>query len=53
MGVVFIYVDGRKLEPEETFRLMTNDGFDSPEDFFEWFDEDFEGKIIHWTHFKY
>jgi hypothetical protein len=33
--------------------LAKNDGFDSREDFFKWFDEDFEGKIIHWTDLKY
>ena len=33
--------------------LSHNDGFDSTEDFFRWFDKDFKGKIIHWTNFKY
>lgn len=33
--------------------LAQNDGFDSVEDFFEWFSEDYEGKIIHWTDFRY
>lgn len=30
-----------------------NDGFDSVEEFFKYFNEDFKGKIIHWTDFKY
>ena len=30
-----------------------NDGFDNLEDFFNYFDKDFTGKIIHWTDFKY
>lgn len=30
-----------------------NDGFDSVEDFFAYFNEDFTGKIIHWTDLKY
>lgn len=44
--------------PFEVFRgdlltLAKNDGFDSVEDFFAWFSEDFTGKIIHWTDLKY
>lgn len=35
----------------ETF--IKNDGFDTIEDFFSYFNEDFKGKIIHWTDFKY
>lgn len=31
----------------ELFAL--NDGFDNIRDFLDWFSEDFEGKIIHWT----
>lgn len=33
--------------------LAHNDGFDSVDDFFAWFNKDFEGKIIHWTDFRY
>lgn len=33
--------------------LIRNDGFDSVNSFFEWFSEDFSGKIIHWTGLKY
>ncbi|AYO58211.1 hypothetical protein CO230_08790 [Chryseobacterium sp. 6424] len=33
--------------------LAKNDGFNCVEDFFAYFDEDFTGKIIHWTNFKY
>lgn len=33
--------------------LAQNDGFDTVKDFFTYFDSDFEGKIIHWTDFKY
>lgn len=36
------------LEP-----LATNDGFDTVQEFFDWFHEDFSGKIIHWTDLKY
>ena len=33
--------------------LSKNDGFSTLRDFFTWFSEDFKGKIIHWTDFKY
>lgn len=33
--------------------LVKNDGFENRVEFFEYFSEDFEGKIIHWTDFKY
>lgn len=34
-------------------QLAQNDGFDTIEDFFEYFSQDFKGKIIHWTDKKY
>lgn len=34
-------------------QLAINDGFDSVEDFFAYFNKDFTGKIIHWTDLKY
>lgn len=34
-------------------KLAINDGFESVEDFFDYFNEDFKGKIIHWTDLKY
>jgi hypothetical protein len=33
--------------------LAKNDGFDSVDDFFKWFNKDFTGKIIHWTDLRY
>lgn len=33
--------------------LAQNDGFDSLEQFYKWFNKDFEGKIIHWTDLRY
>lgn len=50
---VYVYVDDRKLSGNEIKKLAINDGFDSLEDFFEWFNQDFNGKIIHWTNLKY
>ena len=38
---------------EDLEQFAINDGFDSLEDFFAWFNEDFKGKIIHWTELKY
>ena len=34
-------------------KLVINDGFKCIKDFQEWFNEDFEGKIIHWTDYSY
>ena len=48
-----VKVDGKILSNEEINILAKNDGFESIEDFFEWFNKDFKGKIIHWTDFKY
>lgn len=42
------WINGGVLE-----NLIFNDGFDSVEQFFKWFNEDFTGKIIHWTELKY
>ena len=33
--------------------IARNDGFDSINEFFDFFDKDFSGKIIHWTDKKY
>lgn len=48
-----VYVDGRWLTVDEIEQLAKNDGFDSVEHFFEWFNKDFAGKIIHWTDLRY
>lgn len=37
----------------EMLQLAQNDGFDTIEDFFAYFNEDFYGKIIHWTDLRY
>lgn len=42
-----------KESEERILQLAKNDGFDSIGDFFNWFNQDFEGKIIHWTDFRY
>lgn len=49
-----LYVDGKKLTHLQIRELAINDGFESMEDFFLWFNESFKGKIIHWTnHIRY
>jgi hypothetical protein len=37
----------------DMLQLAQNDGFDTIEDFFAYFNEDFKGKIIHWTDLRY
>ena len=36
------------LTEDQVEELAKNDGFNSTEDFFDWFDKDFEGKLICW-----
>ncbi len=50
--MVEIIIDGKKISTGETGILAKNDGFDSLQDFFNYFDKDFTGKIIHWTNLK-
>lgn len=48
-----LYVDGRLLNGSEINDIAKNDGFDSTEDFFRWFDKPGEKTIIHFTDLKY
>lgn len=48
-----VFIDDKPLYIHDYEKLAINDGFDSVHDFFEWFNEDFEGKLIHWTNLKY
>jgi hypothetical protein len=48
-----VIVDGRKLDNVQIIQFAINDGFDSTHDFFRWFINGFEGKIIHFTDLKY
>lgn len=48
-----VKVDGRDLHKLEIISLALNDGFKSTEDFFKYFKDGFDGKIIHWTDFRY
>jgi hypothetical protein len=48
-----IKVDGKLLSIDEKVKLALNDGFDNLLHFFMYFNEDFTGKLIHWTDLKY
>lgn len=47
------YPDKKEISDNRIKTLAANDGFDSVEDFFKWFYEDYYGKIIHWTDLRY
>lgn len=44
-----MYLGGRNYAGFSMLDFAINDGFDSIEHFFSYFNEDFKGKIIHWT----
>lgn len=48
-----ILIDNVKLHPMKLDELAQNDGFDTVEDLFAYFNKDFTGKIIHWTDLRY
>ena len=48
-----VFIDGQIKDVQVTWKLAINDGFASREEFFQWFNDDFEGVIIHWTAFRY
>lgn len=49
-----LYMQDFSLEGNyKMLHLAQNDGFDTIEDFFTYFDKDFTGKIIHWTNLRY
>ena len=55
----WVKVDGKsiytvdQIETHKMLELAQNDGFDTVEAFFEYFNEEFKGKIIHWTDKRY
>lgn len=53
MKGVHVFIDSVKINNADMLKLAINDGFDSVEDFFAYFNKDFTGKIIHWTDLKY
>lgn len=44
-----VAVDGKSLTALQIHELALADGFDNIDQFFNWFNADFSGKIIHWT----
>jgi len=48
-----VLIDRVVLATFEVERLAINDGFDTVQGLYDWFDSDFTGKIIHWTHKVY
>ena len=50
-----VYIDNRELKllSNKVELLSVQDGFDSAREYFEWFNKDFKGVIIHWTDYKY
>ena len=44
-----VRVDGMDLIFSKRLSLAKDDGFNGLQDFFEWFNKPFKGKIIHWT----
>lgn len=43
----------RTLTEKQKTEFAKNDGFDTPVDFWNWFNEFFDGVIIHWTERRY
>lgn len=53
MRIAFVVIDGRQLLFDEVVTLAKNDGFANLDQFKDWFIGGFDGKLIHWTPFKY
>jgi len=50
---ITVLVDNKMISGPSVQQLAINDGFDSMNDFFAYFNKDFTGKIIHWTDLTY
>ena len=52
---VKVFIDGKNISNNDEIldNLVEKDGFNDRKEFFTWFSEDFTGKILHWTDFKY
>ena len=48
-----MFIDGRKAGIMEQVLLASNDGFDTMDDFYAWFNESKTYKLLHWTDFTY
>lgn len=52
-GDTLTFIDGVAVTGDIVEDLAKNDGFESADEFFNYFNENFEGQIIHWTDLKY
>lgn len=52
---VKVLIDGENISHNDEIldALVKKDGFNDRKEFFSWFSEDYTGKILHWTDFKY
>ena len=48
-----IFIDGKQQSKLDMERLAKNDGFETTDDFWTFFNEPYQGMIIHWTDTKY
>lgn len=50
---ICVYIDGNMADSDTIINLAINDGFPSIEAFFQYFNDDFKGKLVHWVDLKY
>ena len=50
---IWVLIDDRLLSDFEVSILAKNDGFESVQDFAQWFKDGFSGQLVHWTDLKY
>jgi hypothetical protein len=49
-----VVIDGKRLSNAEIDQLAINDGFDTTDEFWDYFSDDvFEGQIVHWMDERY
>lgn len=48
-----IIIDGKELSKTDMERLAKNDGFETMADFWSFFNQSYQGMIIHWTDTRY
>lgn len=48
-----VFVEGRELSPGTLQKFAQNDGFDTLEAFWQWFNEPTHKRLIHWTDLRY
>lgn len=53
LRILKIWIDGRFITGEEQRELAENDGFETMEQFTKWFNDSFDGQIVHWTNYQY